>query len=332
MVFNSLVSRSLSGELSPTELSQFQEALRQDPDLENRLEEFRKVWDSMDGMAGRVDYDMDAEWNALRGKIPDFEEHVHGPAKLRSLLYYTYRIAAVLVIGLVIAFAWIYATQYAGTEVLTAGTEALEIRLGDGTHVLLNRDSKIRYRKPFKGDCREIRLAGEAWFDVAKDTTRPFIIDAGTAIVQVLGTSFNVNAYRENPMIEITVESGVVAVTAKEDKDELIVLKAGNSGTYNSSSRELKLIPVSNPNTLAWLTKNLYFEDTPLREVAALIGKVYNVKFVIPDPGIADCPITVSFSDQSLEAVLNVLELTLDLEISRKDGETYTLKGTVCVE
>lgn len=336
MVFNSLVSRKLSGELSPAELAQFEEALRQDPDLELQLEEFRKVWDSMENLAGRTDYDMDAEWSAMQGKISDFADNVPGltvpgRGKAHSLFYYAYRIAAVLVTGLVFAFAWIYATQYAGTEVLSAGAEALEIQLEDGTQVLLNRDSKIRYRKHFKGDSREIRLAGEAWFDVARDSTRPFIIDAGPAIVQVLGTSFNVNAYRENPMVEITVESGVVAVTAKEDQDELIVLKAGNSGTYNSKSRELKLIPVSNPNTLSWLTKNLYFEDTPLKEALARIGKVYNVKFDITDPAIAACPITVSFSDQSLEAVLNVLEVTLDLEISHS-GETYTLKGTVCVE
>ena len=331
MVFNSLVSRKLSGELSPEELAQFEEALRQDPDLELQLEEFRKVWDSMEDLAGRTDYDMDAEWSTMRGKIPDFANQVPEPGKIRSLLYYTYRIAAVLATGLVFAFAWIYATQYAGTEVLSAGAEALEVQLEDGTQVLLNRDSKIRYRKQFKGDSREIRLAGEAWFDVARDSTRPFIIEAGPAIVQVLGTSFNVNAYKENSMVEITVESGVVAVTAKEDQDELIVLKAGNSGTYNSKSRELKLIPVSNPNTLSWLTKNLYFEDTPLKEALARIGKVYNVKFEIPDPAIAACPITVSFRDQSLDAVLNVLEVTLDLEISHS-GKTYTLEGTDCVE
>jgi len=332
IVFNSLVNRMLSGELSHEELDQFREALRQEPQLEIKLEEFRKLWDSMDGLAGQKGYDIDAEWSAMQKKIPDFGEDIREKSKVRSLLYYTYRIAAVLVIGLILAFAWIFSTQYAGTEVLTAGAEPKEILLEDGTRVLLNRDSKIRYRKQFGADNREIRLAGEAWFDVAKDSLRPFIIDAGLAMVEVLGTSFNVNAYKENPVVEITVESGVVAVTAKEDLDELILLKAGNSGSYNSKSRELKLIPVSNPNSLSWRTRNLYFEDTPLEEAAAQIGKVYNVKFIIPDPGIAACPITVSFRDQSLEAVLNVLELTLDLKISRQGGETYTLEGTACIE
>ena len=201
--------------------------------------------------------------------------------------------------------------------------EPMEILLEDGTQVVLNRNSKIRYRKEFSAESREVSLTGEAWFDVARDTTRPFVIDAGRALVKVLGTSFNVNAYKENPTIEITVESGVVAVTTKEDMDDQMILRAGNSGTYNSNSRELSLVPSYNPNNLSWKTRNLYFEDTPLREVASLIGKVYNVSVVIPSEELGSCPITVTFSDQSLEAILNVLEVTLDLEISRSGNRDH---------
>lgn len=330
-VFDSLVVRFLSEELSGEEMLQFREALAEDPDLEMRLDEFKKLWDSMDGMAGQGSYDMDAEWDLMRGKIPDFLEDAGAGAKVRSLLHYTYRIAAVLVTGLVFAFAWIYVSRYAGTEVVTAGMEAVELMLEDGTQVVLNRESKIRYKKHLNGESREIRLAGEAWFDVARDTSRPFIIDAGAAMVEVLGTSFNVNAYRGNPLVEIMVESGVVAVSAKEDRGDQIVLKAGNSGSYNSSSHELRLEPSFNPNKISWKTRELYFDDTPLKEAAKLIEKVYGVSIRIPEPGPAACPITVSFSDQSLESVLNVLEVTLDLKISRS-GESYILEGTACVD
>jgi len=331
IVYNRLVTRFLSGELSSGELEEFQEALSLDPDLEIQLEKFSRVWDSMEGMAGQHSYNMDAEWRAMRSKIPGFDEIAAPAGKVHSLLYYTYRIAAVLMIGLVLASAWIYATQLAGTEVVVAGTESLEIFLEDGSQVVLNRESKIRYRKEFRGGVREIRLAGEAWFDVARDTSRPFVIDAGSALVEVLGTSFNVNAYKENPTVEITVESGVVAVTAKEDMEDQIVLRAGNSGSYNSNSHELLLVPSSNPNNISWLTRDLYFEDTPLREAARLIGKVYHVSLVISNPEMASCPITVTFKDQSLESVLNVLEATLDLQISRS-GETYILEGVACIE
>jgi ferric-dicitrate binding protein FerR (iron transport regulator) len=178
---------------------------------------------------------------------------------------------------------------------------------------------------------REVRLAGEAWFDVVRDTLRPFRIDAGSALVEVLGTSFNVNAYRENPVVEITVESGIVALTGKEDAREQIVLLAGNSGTYDASLKELVLVPRSDPNNLSWKTRELFFENTPLAEVAGLVSKVYNVDLQLSGPDLASCPITVSFQDQSLESVLNVLARTLDLEISRSKGSIY-LSGEGCAD
>jgi len=140
-----------------------------------------------------------------------------------------------------------------------------------------------------------------------------------------------VNAYRENPTVEITVESGMVALTAKQDLKEQIVLRAGTSGSYDPRSRELVLEPVSDPNRISWKTRELVFENSPLGEVAELIGKVYHVRMEISNPELAACPITVSFRDQSLESVLNVLELTLDLRISRTGG-TIVLEGEGCAD
>ncbi len=234
MVFNSLISRYLSGELSSEELELFHGALSLDPDLNLQLEEFRKIWKLVEGAGEKQAYNMDAEWDALREKIPGFTPGDMRSGKRRSLLFYTYRIAAALLFGVLFTFAWIYATQISGTRVMEAGMEPMEILLEDGTRVVLNRESKIRYSKHFSSESREVSLTGEAWFDVARDSTRPFVIDAGRAMVEVLGTSFNVNAYKENPSIEITVESGVVAVSAKQDLEEQIILRAGNSGSYNS--------------------------------------------------------------------------------------------------
>lgn len=336
--FNSLVTRYLSGELSAAEIERIEKLVAADPVLADLLEEYRKIWASVDSMAGERSYDLDAEWSLLADKIPgmgtgpDAGVDTGGQRGAgRTLLWYTYRIAAVLVVGLIFAFAWIYTTQLAGTELLVAGNEPMEVKLEDGSHIVLNRNSQIRYRKEFKEGERKIRLEGEAWFDVARDTSRPFVIDAGIAMVEVLGTSFNVNAYRENPTVEITVQSGVVAVTAKQDRQEQIVLRAGNSGTYDNKKRELVLVPESDPNNISWKTRELYFENTPFREVARVVSKVYNVQVVIGDEEIESCPITVTFSDQSLKSVMNVLESTLDLEITR-NGDRILVDGEGCVE
>ena len=336
--FNDLVTRYLSGELSPDELLHFREIIAGDQELKEQLDEYQKVWDSMDGVAGQHTYNLDREWDALRKKVPGWDDATAGgevpfpgSGPGRSLLFYTYRIAAALLVGLLFAFAWVYTTRLAGTELVMAGSRPVELLLEDGSLIVLNRESKIRYQKHFTGSERQIRLTGEAWFDVARDTTKPFIIEAGTALVEVLGTSFNVNAYRENPTVEITVESGMVAVSARQDQQEQIVLRAGNSGTCDKNSRELQLVPTSDPNNLSWKTRDLYFENTSLEEVAALINRVYNTNLVIRNRELASCPITVTFRDQTLESVLNVLEMTLDLEISRS-GNSIVLDGKGCIE
>ena len=321
--FNSLVSRYLSGELHSEELSWFQEELRNDPGKQAMLDEYRLIWDS--AVPGQS-YDLDAEWTMLQKKLPDFKiKSAH------SLLFYTYRIAAVLVLGVLLSFSLIYVSRTVGMERVVAENEPLEVVLEDGTVVIVNRNSSLRYSRKFDQEERKVYLSGEAWFDVARDSTMPFVIDAGAALVEVLGTSFNVNAYKDNPTVEITVESGLVALSGKEDMKDLIVMKAGSGGSYNKNQRELKLIPASDPNSISWKTRELFFDASTLREVVELLNKVYDTHIVIMNEELASCPITVTFRDQTLEAILNVLELTLDLQLTR-EGDEIRLDGEGCEE
>ena len=333
--FNHLVTRYLSGELSPEELTGFQEELRKDSGKQQLLDEYRKIWDSVGAVPAREVYDLEHEWSLMQEKLPGFDT-VSGDKKAgrsagRSLLYYSYRIAAVLVVGVMLTFSWIYVTRVAGMEKVVAENEPVEVILEDGTEVIVNRHSRLRYRRKSDQQERKVYLSGEAWFEVTRDTTMPFVIDAGAALVEVLGTSFNVNAYKENPTVEITVESGLVAMSAKQDQQDLIVMKAGSGGSYNKLQRELKLIPSSDPNNISWKTRELYFEGSTLREVADLLNRVYGVNIVIMNQELASCPITVTFTDQTIEAILNVLEITLDLQVTRI-GDEIRLDGEGCVE
>ena len=321
--FNDLIGRYFSGELHPDELSWFQEELRKDSGKQAMLDEYRKIWDSA---APDQSYDLDAEWDLMQKKLPGFKTDSG-----RSLLYYSYRIAAVLVLGLVLSFSMIYVSRMVGMERVVAENEPVEIILEDGTEVIVNRHSSLRYSRKFDQEERKVYLSGEAWFDVARDTAIPFVIDAGAALVEVLGTSFNVNAYKDNPTVEITVESGMVAMSAKEDQKDLIVMKAGSGGSYNKNQRELKLIPTSDPNSISWLTRELFFDASTLQEVVELVNRVYGVNVLIMNEELASCTITVTFRNQTLEAILNVLELTLDLQLTR-EGDEIRLDGEGCID
>jgi ferric-dicitrate binding protein FerR (iron transport regulator) len=330
--FTDRAGRFLSGELTPDERTAFLAELRKDPARQEELEKYRKIWDSAVPGAG---YDLDAEWELLRKKIPGFGEAPGATASIpgqgRSVLFYSYRIAAVLLVGLVLGFSWFYFTRMRDMQRVLAKDTQVEVMLEDGTKVVLNRDSRLRYGRTFDPGERKVYLSGEAWFDVVRDTARPFLIDAGEAMVRVLGTSFNVNAYRKNPTVEITVESGLVAMSSKKDEQDQIVMKAGSGGLYHKSLNTLKLIPTSDPNSISWKTRELFFQETSLREVADLLNRVYDVNIVIVNPELASCPLTVTFRDQSLEAILHVLEQTLDLQVTW-DGKEYRLDGEGCEE
>lgn len=328
--FDQLLSGYLSGELSPEELTWFLEELGKDSGKQAALDDYRLIWDSAAPQHG---YDLDEEWDLLKGKLSGFssgsETSVRGA--VRSLAYYSYRIAAVMVLGFMLTFAWVYVSRIAGMEKIVADNEAVEVVLDDGTAVIVNRHSRLRYSRKFDQHERKVYLSGEAWFDVARDTTIPFVIDVGAALVEVLGTSFNVNAYKENSTVEITVKSGLVALSAKKDQKNLIVMKAGSGGSYDKIQRELKLVPSPDPNNISWRTRELFFEGTSLKEVIGLLSRVYDVHIVIINQELEDCPLTVTFRNQSLDAILKVLESTLDLKVSRA-GDEIRLDGEGCVE
>lgn len=328
----SLATSYLSGELSPEYCRDFEKQIKGDPKKKALFEEMQKIWDSVDSVSSGNSYDLDAEWDQLKAKIPELnmeQQKKSGQVKKRSLLHQSFRIAAVLLVGLLLGFGLMYGGRLLNTTQVVAQDQPLDLTLDDGTRISINRDSKIRFKKRFAGTERKVFLEGEAWFDVARDSSRPFVIDAGSAVVEVLGTSFNVNAYKGNPTVEITVESGIVALTPKQQKQEQIVLKAGNSGTYHKQNKELELIPSSNPNHISWKTKELYFDGASLKEVVELINLVYDANLLISNSELASCQITVTFKDQSLEAILLVLESTLDLSISRQ-GKQVLLEGAGC--
>lgn len=336
--FERLLIRHLSGDLNPGETAVFRDLLEEDPKKKELLEEYRKIWENMDVAREQEAFDLDAEWalfnEQLQATGPAMESQSASREKTtpgRSLLFYTYRIAAVLVAGLLFAFAWIYVTRVMGTELIAADQAPVEVVLEDGTRVSVNTDSRIRVPRRFSTSGRKVYLKGEAWFEVSRDTLRPFLVDAGGALVKVLGTRFNVNAYRGEGKVEVTVQSGMVALAAKQNEQEQIVLRAGNSGTYDMQNRELVLIQEADPNNISWKTRELYFEQTPLSEAVDLVNMVYHTRIEITNPDLATCPITVTFKNQTLESVLNVLGTTLDLDITRS-GEVIRLEGPGCDE
>jgi transmembrane sensor len=215
------------------------------------------------------------------------------------------------------------------------------VQLPDGTMAWLNADSKLTYDENFRGDFREVSLEGEAFFDVVKDKTRPFIIHTKTIDIRVLGTAFNVRAYATEKNTETALFRGSVEVTLHNNPEKKIVLKPNEKLMVNNKSlafatgrdgQEEKQAGTDVNITLSkvhfqakdssawetlWIKNKLVFDAESLEEVAQKIERWYDVKVIINgDDDLKQTAYTGVFDNETLAQVMEALKITGNFKYS----------------
>lgn len=192
------------------------------------------------------------------------------------------------------------------------GERAL-IRLNDGTTVRLNVESKLVVPQQFAADARRVSVEGEAYFDVAEDSERPFVVDAGEAHVEVLGTQFNVWAQPERGEVEVVVAGGQVALSRTQAVEDTVVLRQRHRGLVRDRGVQVVQRDVNLESYLAWTSGRLMFSSASFQEVARTLERCYNlrVEFEGPMRGLEE--IDVVFEEESLANILKVIAATLNL-------------------
>lgn len=177
----------------------------------------------------------------------------------------------------------------------------------DGTRVYINSDSWLKYPKKFGLSKREVFLVGEAYFVVAKNKKRPFIVNLNGPSVHVLGTSFDVQAYPENKDIVICLDEGHVNLTLSSAKE--YPLLPGEKLIYNKESDQCRIIKNDHSKQVSmWKDNVISFKDTPLTEVVKVLNRWYNVNFKIEDEQASKYVYTLTSDNTILEKVLQDLE------------------------
>ena len=213
------------------------------------------------------------------------------------------------------------------------GTKS-KVLLADGTAVWLNADSHLWFPAAFAGTRREVYLDGEAFFDVKRNERMPFIIHLGANQVRVLGTSFNVKAYRDDEAVETAVVTGRVAfiraasVAATAERDTIYVVP-DEKVVYSKTSHELRIEQVNSRDYAAWNQRSLIFQSTPLGEVAKTLARQFNVTVRFKDEKLRNCRLTGRFRDQSLREVLRLVEMTGAFSFDLTDN-VLTVQGAGC--
>lgn len=210
----------------------------------------------------------------------------------------------------------------AGTNTLsTANGETYLVTLPDQTKIWLNAASSITYPLSLgKLDRREVKLTGEAYFEVAKDKARPFKVISGNQVITVLGTHFNVKCYHDEPEIKTTLLEGKVQVTALKGKP--ILLSPGQQSLLTTQG--LRVVKIDSDQEVAWKNGDFLFNGQNIEEVMRTISRWYDVDVAFNvKPGEIHVEGEVSRS-RKLSAILAVLESTSGLKFSFQ-GNTITV-------
>lgn len=192
------------------------------------------------------------------------------------------------------------------------------IDLPDGSRVFLNEGSEITYPESFEQK-RNIKLEGEAFFEVMSDPVNPFTVRSGHVMISVLGTSFNVKQ-AEEAGIEVFVETGKVRM-ALESSEQFITLEPGDLG--RSEDATLSQIAQNDPNYISWKTKDFKFVDEELGKVLRELEESYHVE--IRAEGIQEekLRITSTYREQSIDSILETIAAAFGLKVQKKEELYY---------
>ncbi len=324
-----LIALKIAGEINASDELVLQNWL--DASVENKLhfEEVQQIWNAGE-VESSFEPNVEMAWKKVSTELGLNENKRVGkvvtmPSRTNQLLY---KIAASIVI--LLGVTWIYTSKFSEPEMLkfaTLANEQKEIVLPDNSKVFLNANTTITYPEGFKGNTREISLEGEAFFEITKDASHPFIIHTAKAYTKVLGTSFNILARKNSEEIVVSVKTGKVEVGIDEQHN--VQLEPGYTANVNLVNKEVEKVITPSENYLSWKTKEIIFTDITIAEVISFMETYYDVK-VEANTEILDCHFTGKFNDPSLTELLNVLELSNGIKFEIKEKEII-LQGNPCM-
>ncbi len=326
-----IISKYLHDEASPGEVEKVESWTAASDENRRDLEQNRQILEDASAYFQLKRFNVTAGWQkvqqqTMKTSSPSPQRVMFNKQAFVRLSRYAAMTLAVLLFGLLAyQLAFNPSTREIQSEIIPPGTFIVnEYPLPDGSVVTLNSNSKIRYPRQFKGKAREVTIEGEAFFDVAPDAGKPFVIHAGEAEIEAVGTSFCVSAFPEQGRVEVIVETGTVRITKNNDRFQnepvTMMLHSGEKGIMDRKTEKMVKRPNDDPNYLAWKTHNLVFRETPLKQVAAQLKKVYHCDIELEEEKLNDLVLSAEFNQKPVDFILNVVQLTFDLELKKEKG------------
>ncbi|MCF4100776.1 DUF4974 domain-containing protein [Gillisia sp. M10.2A] len=200
-----------------------------------------------------------------------------------------------------------------------------EIELSDGTHVHLNSGTSFRYPVQFiPGKIREVYLSGEAFFDVAKDTEHPFIVNSENLNIKVLGTRFNVASYKEDSRADIVLVEGSVGMYPDGENlqsEHSLMLVPGTKGSFNKSELSLTKKKVITSVYTSWIKGELVFRNMTFKNILKKLERHYNIEIDNRNEILENETFNANFGNEPIEKVMEYLKTMYGIKYSIKNDK-----------
>lgn len=318
------IRRYLNGAYMMSEVDELHDSLlRASLDGESLDEVANEVWE--EGTDARMTTAF-----AEEKSYKEAQELLHGLNRRRKLTFTRLKYAVVgIAASLIFVLLGIRGTDLMQNhlqqmaEVSTSFGERKQITLSDGSRIVLNACSSLRYPEAFDGDVRKVQLNGQAFFEIAHNEEQPFFVEAGNFHVQVLGTEFDVKSYADDEVVSVEVKSGRVEVTLPEatlrlKKQEQILMNTV-SGEYNKKK--------GNKVVASWRKGSICFNHTPIRDVARELERIYHCDIKFCEGQVFANVITGEHDNQNLDSVLESLRYVSGVKFRKEaDGSILLYK------
>lgn len=307
-----IFNRYLSKTATEDEIAEFNEWISSNEELKKWLEnQMQKTSDEIDEKTkARIFEKIQNEINKqekVQFSLPKWLRNVAAIA-----------VIALTVVGLISVLSNRQSAEMQFAEVGALRGQKASVTLPDGTHVILNSESTIKYSTAFNKSDRQIELTGEAYFDVAKDKKRAFVVKAGNVEVVAVGTAFNVKAYPGENQISTTLLEGKVNVSKGKETVSMQPNEKLEFNVKNNSFNKFKLTEAE--NSIGWMNDKLSFDNATLEEVVAVFSRFYNVEIQFATEAIKKQRFTGQINNNSLPSVLRILSLTSPIRFEHKDS------------
>ena len=319
--YKELIEKYFDGNITDAEIKKLSDWIKNDRHLQNWWEEEFSKSD-----AGINPVLRDKLFARIKEQTQGKEE-TQGKENPRTIRMNPWKWAAAIVLPICIAFFTYYlvdSSQTVGAPFIVKADKGdkATIELPDGTNVVLNSASQLSYLNNFGENVRRVQLNGEAYFKVAHDEKRAFIVQVGDLEVKVLGTSFNVSAYEDAKDVTVVLLEGKVGVYAQKISH---IMKPGDKIEYNKATHKITATQVHPTDYIEWTKGNMYFEKESLENIMKTLSRIYDVEIRFDSNKLPNEYFTGTIPGGGIQNALNILMLTSPFYYEM-DGSVIVLK------